>query len=529
MLKKFVNHLFWSFILCIVFLVPDHIYHLFNKHYPIGLTLKFFLIMYAVSFLILSIKNKKASYVVFIFVMLLQFAQFLNFNFFGNLIYPYDVKLLFSDFDEIFLTLSSNLHIFTAPLISILPVALFMVFINKNELNVFKFEYSHILFFVLLLILPIKAYLSHNILNFFPSVKSYSIKNTLYALSYFLGKGVFENSDNIAVKKFKPYIVKELNNSTDKLNIVYVMGESCNYKYMSLFGYDKNTTPLLDSLRNDKNFEYKKIISIATNTRVSLSMFFNVIREPQNYLQLVSRKSNLFNLAKKHGFKTYFLSKQKDKVISNFLSVNDIDVYKNVYDYPTNYDTDLLKDLEKIDFDGKNFIVLHQRSSHTPYNKYYPKSFEKFHYDKNNYADYMKGTYLNSMLFTDYFLYNVIKIMKEKALKTHTKAIFIFTPDHGELVGDNGKYGHVALDINCVKIPLIIYTVNMSKPDISRFLSHYDVGKMVAKMLGFKIINPNDDNKTIYVNGVDIAGRAGFMKLERDKVYKELYGKDIKN
>lgn len=46
--------------------------------------------------------------------------------------------------------------------------------------------------------------------------------------------------------------------TTPDANIVIIMGESLHREYMSMYGYNINTTPYLDELKKDENFFYKK-------------------------------------------------------------------------------------------------------------------------------------------------------------------------------------------------------------------------------------------------------------------------------
>ena len=86
------------------------------------------------------------------------------------------------------------------------------------------------------------------------------------------------------------------------------------------------------------------------------------------------------------------------------MSHNGIDFYynkediSNNLDKPTGYDEDLLSMLKKIDLSKNNFIVLHQRGSHSPYKNQYPKYFDK-----------LQSEYENTILYTDFVLNNTCK------------------------------------------------------------------------------------------------------------------------
>ena len=92
-------------------------------------------------------------------------------------------------------------------------------------------------------------------------------------------------------------------------------------------------------------------------------------------------------------------------------------------------------------------IVLHQMGNHGPaYYKRYPKQFEQFTPTcrTNQLEDCSQeeiiNAYDNALLYTDYFLAEIIGFLK-KYDKDH-KTAMIYLSDHGESLGENGVYLH---------------------------------------------------------------------------------------
>ncbi|RWX50828.1 Sulfatase, partial [Candidatus Electrothrix marina] len=92
-------------------------------------------------------------------------------------------------------------------------------------------------------------------------------------------------------------------------------------------------------------------------------------------------------------------------------------------------------------------IVLHQMGNHGPaYYKRYPKQFEQFTPTcrTNQLEDCSQeeiiNAYDNALLYTDYFLAEIISFLK-KYDKDH-KTAMIYLSDHGESLGENGVYLH---------------------------------------------------------------------------------------
>jgi lipid A ethanolaminephosphotransferase len=99
---------------------------------------------------------------------------------------------------------------------------------------------------------------------------------------------------------------------------------------------------------------------------------------------------------------------------------------------------------------GKDIlIVLHQMGNHGPeYYRRYPKEFEKFtpmcmtgELQDCSQAE-IDNSYDNAILYTDYFLSNVIDLLK-KYDDSHATAM-LYVSDHGESLGENGFYLHAA-------------------------------------------------------------------------------------
>lgn len=520
--KFILGNLFISMLLTFIILLPDVIFSHLNQNYNFEIEFKDIIAVLFVMIIITFYSKKIISFIIALFLVLI-FLQISNFNFFGSLVDPHGIILVFLEIDEIFETLNETKVIFIYPIVSIIPSFIMLyLYLKLTSIKTIQKSCFRYLFIILLAFLPIKASFSTSSEKFMPKNDSFSLRNILYSSSYFIGKDLWSNLySNKKLKEFKPYEVI----NTQKVNrtIVLVMGESLTYKHMNLYGYSRETTPNLNVFKNEENFRYFKAISSAVYTKVSLPMFFNLQREPENYAHTLGKTSNLFKLAKLNGFNTYFYSKQKLKLISNSLSMSDIDSFKSVKDFPSNsLDDILVNELEEIDFTKNNFIVLHQRATHTPYEYNYTKDFEKFTYNKDNYHEYMNNSYDNSVLFTDNFLSRVIKKLKNKSLDN--EVLFYFTPDHGEMLGDNGKYGHSKLDINCALVPFIYYQINS---DFDRnftnkeFYSHYDIGKLIALSLGYIVKNENDDG-SIYLNGTGIMGEAGYLNFTKSEILNKL-------
>ena len=226
----------------------------------------------------------------------------------------------------------------------------------------------------------------------------------------------------------------------EKSVVILVIGESARSENFSLYGYPKNTNPLLSKIPNV--FHYK-----ATSNATYTTAGVKSILDYQNTDDLY-------------------------EILPNYLYRNNIDVYwrtnnwgeppvhiknyenkealmKNCKGDGCDYDGVLLSGLkEEILASKKNkiFIVLHTSTSHGPtYSKKYPAQFETFKPVCNSvelgncsHAELINA-YDNTIVYTDYLLANVIEDLKQ--LKEY-KSAMIFVSDHGESLGENNLYMH---------------------------------------------------------------------------------------
>ena len=112
----------------------------------------------------------------------------------------------------------------------------------------------------------------------------------------------------------------------------------------------------------------------------------------------------------------------------------------------------------------KTFVVLHKHGSHGPsYYKNYPDKFTTFKpvcttVDLQKCTnDELVSAYDNTIVYTDYFLDRVIKLLKTFQQPT----VMIYMSDHGESLGEYGLYLHgtpysVAPDVQ-KKVPFIVW------------------------------------------------------------------------
>jgi glucan phosphoethanolaminetransferase (alkaline phosphatase superfamily) len=92
----------------------------------------------------------------------------------------------------------------------------------------------------------------------------------------------------------------------------------------------------------------------------------------------------------------------------------------------------------------KQLLILHTIGSHWWYNSHFTDKFARYkpvirsRVISSNTPQEMINSYDNTVLYTDYFVSEVIGRLRDK------NAILIFQSDHGELLGEDGKWLHAA-------------------------------------------------------------------------------------
>lgn len=212
--------------------------------------------------------------------------------------------------------------------------------------------------------------------------------------------------------------------------LVVLVGESARRQNMSLYGYERSTTPFQDAERSNMLF-YKNMVSSAGITLLSVPMILSKM-VPETYHEGKAQlNDNVFNLAKSVGYKSYWLSTQEKG--SHYLStVNNLVSFADSLVWMTGYDEVLLPEVANlVKSDRKKMtIFMHINGSHSNACDKYPKEFASF----NNGISEI-DCYDNSILYTDQLMGQLFTMLKDK------NAAVIFLSDHAEKLV-NGRFIH---------------------------------------------------------------------------------------
>lgn len=222
---------------------------------------------------------------------------------------------------------------------------------------------------------------------------------------------------------------------------VLVIGETSRADNWQIYGYNRQTNP---NLSNNKSvLHFHDVITQSNTTHKSVSILLSAA-SAENYELIYSQKS-LITAFKEAGFTTIYLSNQaKNGSFIEYFSkeADHVEHYRSNNSIKNNFDSILLDRLQYYTSSVKNnlLIVVHTYGSHFYYGERYPREFAKYtpdnftRIDQNN-RQRMINAYDNSIIYTDYFLSELSKIL----VQSGKPASYLFISDHGEDIMDDDR------------------------------------------------------------------------------------------
>ena len=261
-------------------------------------------------------------------------------------------------------------------------------------------------------------------------------------------------------------------------NIVLVIGESFSKFHSSLYGYKKETNPLLSKLQNDSSlYVYENVTSACVTTIPSIKSIMLAYTNEKNDSIEWYKYLSLIEVMQKVGYRTFWFSNQSktglyDNEVGRFADICDEQLFigdKHSGMARDTKDEELLPIVKEcmIESHSKRFIIVQMMGSHAKYNKRYPSNFSRFSCDDyiDEYPLYSQekrqivAEYDNTVLYNDSVVYELINILQRES------AVVVYLSDHGEDVfrSSENYCGHASeLDErhwNVVRqIPLLVYT-----------------------------------------------------------------------
>lgn len=236
----------------------------------------------------------------------------------------------------------------------------------------------------------------------------------------------------------------------DAVTHILVIGESTTRRHMSLYGYERDTTPNLRRLAPELYVAQDTCSSRGATVPALQEMLTFATREDQAPL---FEKPSLLQILNAAGFRTWWLSNQQlygsfdnwSAILSSpahtRLFVNRVGWNEGV-----SLDEQLLAPVRSALADGapRKFVVVHLLGAHADYTLRYPPAFERFtdtplpatprillgtEVDRFN-------AYDNAVLYTDHVVGQIISAAREAG----GNATVTFLSDHGEALGETSDF-----------------------------------------------------------------------------------------
>lgn len=237
-------------------------------------------------------------------------------------------------------------------------------------------------------------------------------------------------------------------------HIVLIIGESCNRHHMSLYDYDKETTPCQSEM--EQKGELVRFHDVVSSWNVTCESFQNMFSLYDSGNRQEGRQDHWYNyplfteLMKKAGYDNLFLSNQfvldKRKSLSAYkedIFLNSPKLSQAQFDRRNSdrhpYDEGLIDDFRELYAPEAphTFTIFHFLGLHTQFRGRYPAEWEYFkpsdysRTDLNSEQTDILAAYDNAMRYNDHVISRIVELFQDR------EAIVIFVPDHGERIFDN--------------------------------------------------------------------------------------------
>ena len=270
-------------------------------------------------------------------------------------------------------------------------------------------------------------------------------------------------------------------------NVVFIIGESLQRNFMSLYGYYLPTTPNLQALEQSGNLiAFSDVVSPGAKTNDVLKYVLNFGNYESEKQRPWSANLDIVNLARLANYETFWISNQERygqwavasgasaQMTDHSDFTNQIPVYKYAY----SLDEVMLPSIKNFKSGAKRsplarkdessaaevngtqkkdkFFILHLMGSHPSYEFRYPKSFAKFSAADISREPLDEGQkkelahYLNTVAYNDFIVSEIYKIFADD------NTLIVYFSDHAQsLYQYRGKLIHGGINRFTLEIPLI--------------------------------------------------------------------------
>jgi len=324
-------------------------------------------------------------------------------------------------------------------------------------------------------------------------------------------------------------------------NIILIVDESVGGKYLSINGYEKETTPYLKSIKEE--FLNLGLASSGANCSAKSNIILmsgiqlNAFPDKENR---ALKRATIFQYAKNAGYKTHYISgqgigsslqnhmtKYDLQSIDNFAQAKERLEEKNM---PEEFVIGATK--EALKSADKNFIFIVKKGSHFQWEYTYPKEARYFlptlektdalslKLKENAINSYLNSIKYNVDLFFKYFLKSIEFFARDDT-------VIIYTSDHGQSILEEGRTATHCDSTNPPLsqgiVPLLLFVPQndnlfKGKDFTINSYNHYQIFPTIQTLMGYKDIKAKTlfdkvalEPQQIFVSG-DLFGRSSLQR-----------------
>ena len=346
-------------------------------------------------------------------------------------------------------------------------------------------------------------------------------------------------------------------------NVVFIIGESLQRNFMSLYGYYLPTTPNLQALEQSGNLiAFSDVVSPGAKTNDVLKYVLNFGNYESEKQRPWSANLDIVNLARLANYETFWISNQErygqwavaSGASAQMTDYSDFTNQIPVYKYAYSLDEVMLPSIKNFKSGAKRsplarkdessaaevngtqkkdkFFILHLMGSHPSYEFRYPKSFAKFSAADISREPLDEGQkkelahYLNTVAYNDFIVSEIYKIFASD------NTLIVYFSDHAQsLYQYRGKLIHGGINRFTLEIPLIFMASDKFKEQNADLWARIAAAKdrpflnddlihAIAEILEMTDLPEYDPARSV-INADFNASRPRIIEgVDYDKVYK---------
>lgn len=309
----------------------------------------------------------------------------------------------------------------------------------------------------------------------------------------------------IAVKRRHVRKPKLTDNYRPGNNVVIIVDESVRGDHLSLNGYHRETTPLLDALaRRNILHNWGIAAAASTGSRYTYGAMITGLT-PDDFPDKTDFKINtfptIFQYAKAMNYKTYFFDGQMK---AYWGGIEDdkawLDSWQGVLDIPEagayktwEPDNLIAKKVKNIIYSSTgNFIFVFKRGSHIPYSNNYPPDQEIWRpsYTTDNKYDIPSGDQLPDVVnaYDNSIRFNInsfFETLVDDYSQIPNNSIIIYTGDHGQTLFEGRRSSHGGSTYAEANVPLFIIGKLAGTVDTNYKASHQNLYPTILDLIDY--------------------------------------------